>query len=126
MPPEEREAAYPIMFAGFALAPIAGLVAGFWILRLHITDYTLWWCVSLATAVMMVVFCVLSLPETLPAAKRRAFTRADANVLVYYRQCFALVRADPVLCTLSLMGLLDVRSPPATFLHMFGILWLLD
>jgi hypothetical protein len=114
------------MFAGFALAPIAGLVAGFWILRLHVTDYTVWWSVSLATTVLMVGFCVLALPETLPAAKRSPFAWADAYLLAYYRQCFALVRADPVmrtrspttgsvscwLCTLSLMGLLDVPPPP--------------
>jgi MFS transporter, DHA1 family, tetracycline resistance protein len=86
-PPEKRAANFGLIGAtfgiGFVMGPVLGGVLAAW----HITA-PFW--MAAAFSALNVMFGLFVLPESLPPARRRAFTRADLNPFGAMRDAFRL------------------------------------
>lgn len=86
-PPEKRAAHFGLVGATFGIGFVMGPALGGALATWHITA-PFW--VAAGFSALNVVFGLLVLPESLPPARRRAFTRADLNPFGAIRDAFRL------------------------------------
>lgn len=86
-PPEKRAANFGLIGATYGIGFVMGPALGGFLAAWHITA-PFW--VAAAFAAVNVAFGLLVLPESLPAKRRRAFTRGDLNPFGAIRDAFRL------------------------------------
>ena len=71
--------------------------AGYFLLRMHLAHYTVFWTIQLATYGICLAFFLYFLPESMPDKMKRPLTRWDFFPGTYYYYAIRIVCKYPLL-----------------------------
>ena len=104
--PAERAKGFPLLAMVSGFGPILGYAIAFTLLSQYIADYQWVWLVATTSGVLLLLFNICLLPESLPKSLRKPFTWRDLNPIMFYVRAFKLMLPDPVILGLSVMAFL--------------------
>ena len=100
--PADRAKGFPLLAMVSGVGPILGYAIAFTLLSMYIADYQWVWLTATSSGLLLLLFNVVLLPESLPASMRKPFAWRDLNPLLFYARAFRLLLPDRVilgLCT---------------------------
>jgi MFS family permease len=95
--PSDRAKGFPLLAMVGGMGPILGYAIAFTLLSMYIADYQWVWLVATTSGMLLLLFNVVLLPESLPTSMRKPFDWRDLNPVMFYVNAFKLLLPDPVI-----------------------------
>ena len=97
IPGDMREQGFPILRLFHIPGQLIVFGLGYWLLKKHLSQYTIFWIISLSTDWICVLFFVTFIPESMPDKMKRPLTRWDFFPGTYYYYAIRIVCKYPLL-----------------------------
>ena len=97
IPYDMREQGFS-MLAGFGrVGPLLAFGFAYWFLSLHWDTYTLFWSVTASVNLLVFMFTLFLLPESMPREQQKPFSVRNLNPFIYYWRALKLILKQPFL-----------------------------